>query len=184
MSASPTAEAPPVPAWRYKAGLFLFIIGNVLTLTSPVVVPALGLNAALIAAVVIVGEILVLSSVFFIGWRGMKELKGKMLGYLKWHPGAKPVGRFRFRLGMFLTFMLAVVLNYLAFLLLIFAYAGATPADPFPTTWGIPYDYLGWTVSALFVAGEISLFAGLYVLGEEWWKRSRDLFIWREAEAR
>ncbi len=90
MSASPTAEAPPVPAWRYKAGLFLFIIGNVLTLTSPVVVPALGLNAALIAAVVIVGEILVLSSVFFIGWRGMKELKGKMLGYLKWHPGPGP----------------------------------------------------------------------------------------------
>ena len=184
MSATPAAEAPPVPAWRYKAGLSLFIIGNVLTLTSPIVVPALGLNAALIAAVVIVGEVLTLSSVFFIGWRGLRELRGKMLAYLKWRPGAKLVGRVRFRLGMFLTFMLAAVLNYLAFLLMIFAYVNATPADPFPTTWGIPYDYLGWTVSALFVAGEISLFAGLYVLGEEWWKRSRDLFIWREAEAR
>ena len=183
MSATRIADAPPIPAQRYRAGLYLFIIGNVATLTSPVVVPALGLNAAYIGAAVIVGEVLVLSSVFFIGWRGMKELKGKMLNYLKWHPGAKPVGRFRFRLGMFLTFMLAVVLNYLAFLLMIFAYADATPADPFPVTWGIPYDSLGWTVGGLFFVGEISLVAGLFVLGDEWWERFRDLFIWRGAEA-
>ena len=146
MSATRIADAPPIPAWRYRTGLYLFIIGNVATLTSPAVVPALGLNAAYIGATVIVGEVLVLSSVFFIGWRGMKELKGKMLNYLKWHPGAKPVSRFRFRLGMFLTFMLALVLNYLAFLVMIFAYANATPVDPFPITWGIPYDSLGWTV--------------------------------------
>ena len=183
MSVTPIAEAPPVPVWRYRAGLFLFIIGNVVTFASPVVVPGLGLNAAYIGAAVIVGEVLVLSSVFFIGWRGMKELKRKMLGYLKWHPGAKPVGRVRFRLGMFLTFMLAVVLNYLAFLLLIFAYVDATPADPFPATWGIPYDSLGWTVGGLFFAGMISLIAGLFVLGDEWWERFRDMYIWRRAEA-
>ena len=52
--------------------------------------PAVGLNAAFIGAAVIVGEVLVLSSVFFIGWRGMKELKRKMLNYLKWHPGPGP----------------------------------------------------------------------------------------------
>ena len=183
MSSTPIAEEPPVPAWRYKAGLYLFIIGNVVTLASPVVVPALGLNAVYIGAAVIVGEVLVLSSVFFIGWRGMKELQGKILAYIKWHPGAKPVSRFRFRLGMFLTFMLAVVLNYLAFLLMIFAYANAAPADPFPATWGIPYDSLGWTVGGLFFGGEISLLAGLFVLGDEWWERFRGLFIWRGAEA-
>ena len=182
MSATPIAEAPPIPAWRYKAGLYLFIIGNVVTLAS-VVMPVFGLNAAYIGAAVIIGEVVVLSSVFFIGWRGMKELTGKMLAYVKWHPGAKPVDRFRFRLGMFLTFMLAVVLNYLAFLLMIFAYADATPADPFPATWGIPYDSLGWIVGGLFFAGVISLIAGLFVLGDEWWERFRDLFIWRGAEA-
>ena len=183
MSRTPIADATPVPAWRYKAGLYLFIVGNVLTLTSPVVVPALGLNAAFIAVAVIVGEVLILSSVFFIGWRGLRELRGKMLAFLKRRPGAEAVGRFRFRLGMFLSFMLAAVLNYLAFLLVIFAYVNATPSDPFPATWGIPYDYLGWTVGGLFFAGEISLFAGLFVLGEDWWKRFRDLFVWRGAEA-
>jgi hypothetical protein len=89
MSPTRNADASPTPAWRYRAGLSLFIIGNVATLTSLVVVPALGMNVAYLGATVIVGEVLVLSSVFFIGWRGMKELKGKMLNYLKRHPGAK-----------------------------------------------------------------------------------------------
>lgn len=57
MSPTQIAEAPPTPAWRYKAGLSLFIIGNVLTLASLVVVPALGLSAAYIGAAVIVGEV-------------------------------------------------------------------------------------------------------------------------------
>ena len=187
MSASAVAKAPAIPAWRYKTGLSLFVIGNVATFTSPVFVPALGLNPAYIGAAIILAECVILCSVFFLGWKGVKELKGKMLGAVEWlfrpgEPGAKPVSRPRFRLGMFLVFALSLVMNYLAFLLMILAYANATPTDPFPATWGIPYEWLGWAVGGLFFGGEISIVAGLFVLGDEWWDRFRDLFIWRGAE--
>ena len=172
------ASEQVLPGWRYKAGLGMFIFGNIVFFASPLVT-VLGLNAVHIGTAVILAEITIWTSVFFLGWRGLKQLKNKMFGFLKYDPEAPPVSRFRHDLGIFLTFILSFALEILAFVLMIVAYARATPADPFPLVWGLNYAQLGWAVGGLFMGGYVSLVVGLLVLGDHWWGRFRELFMWQ-----
>jgi len=171
--------APAVPAWRYRIGLGLFIAGNVLLVASPTLIPAFGLNAGYVGVGVIVAEIVALSSVFFLGWAGLKQLKDKMFAFLKARPGVPPVDRFRHYLGIFLTFPLSLGLDVLAFVLVLVAYGRTTPEDPFPVVWGLTHGTLGWAVAALFIGGYVSMIGGIFVLGGHWWGRFQALFVWQ-----
>lgn len=171
--------APAIPAWRYKTGLGLFVLGNILVVLSLVVAPALGVSAAYIGIAVIVSEVITLCSVFFLGWSGLKQLKSQMLAFLKFNPDAPPVGRFRHNLGIWMTFVLPMALDVAAIVLVFVNYARATPADPFPLIWGLNHGQLGWTVAGLFIASYISLVAGTFVLGDHWWGRFREVFVWQ-----
>ena len=182
-TAKTAASDKPIPAWRYNTGLGLFIFGNILFFASPVVVPALGLSATYIAVGIIAAEVIMFSSAFFLGWSGMKQLKDKMLGFFKYKPEAQPVSRFRHDLGIFLVFVLAMALDLAGIALVFIAFAQTTPADPFPIVLGLNYDQLAWIVAGLFIGAYVSLVVGLFVLGDHWWGRFRDLMVWQPPEA-
>lgn len=147
--------------------------------SSPVIVPALGFSPAVIGIAVVVAEVLTFSSVFFLGWSGLKQLKSKLFGFFKYDPTAAPVGRARHRVGLFLTFFLSLLLDLLGIGLVFLAYEKATPADPFPTILGLDHDALGWAVASLFIGSYVALVAGLTLLGDHWWGRFRELFVWQ-----
>jgi hypothetical protein len=173
-------DAPPdIPPWRYRAGLCLFVLGNVMLFSSPIVVPALGFSPAFIGVAVVAAEVLTFSSVFFLGWSGLKQLKSKLFGFFKYDPSARPVGRTRHRIGLFLTFFVSLALDLLGIGLVFLAYEKATPAYPMPMIWGLSHQELGWLVASLFIGSYISLIVGLAVLGDHWWGRFRELFVWQ-----
>ncbi len=178
-AASTAAAAKPIPAWRYKTGLGLFILGNIGAIAAPILLPILGVNAAYIPVGMIAAELVILSSVLFLGWSGLKQLKNKMFGYFKANPDAPPVGQSRHRLGIIMTFVLPLGLEILAVLLVFVSVARVTPADPFPVVGGLGYDAQVWTFAGLFIASFVIFVAGLFVLGDHWWGRFCELFVWQ-----
>ena len=177
-------HSEPIPAWRYRAGLGLFTLGTVLVVASPMLIPALGLNPAYIAVAIFFSEVITFSSVIFLGWRGLKQLKDKLFSFLKFDPAAPPVGRTRHRLGLFFVFGLSLILDLLGIALVFVAYARATPADPFPAIWGLGHEQIGWALAGLFAGSYVALVVGLILLGDNWWGRFQELFVWQGPDAR
>ena len=82
-AAPPEPQAPePPPTLRYRLGLAVFVIGNVLA-TTGLLLPAIGLAkgrmVGVIAVMLATGEIISLSSIFLLGKQGFKELKDPFL---------------------------------------------------------------------------------------------------------
>ena len=166
--------------WRYKAGLGLFIIGNVLLVTG-ILMPMMGLgNAGLISALVVGGEIISLSSIVFLGKAGFKTLKGKIFGAAKagFH---KPVGRVRHYVGIAL-FCLNTVSLYLIVDYAVAAFDAASMETPVAIVWGMDLSQQRELVLGLFLVGEISFIVSLYLLGADWWEKFRNLFVWSKAD--
>ncbi len=158
--------------WRYKLGL-LFIIGGHVILLASIVLPAVGLLPAAMAAVgVVVGEVVALASIVFLGKQGFKAIKAKIFGAVKVE-FEKPVGRFRHTIGIIL-----LLLNvFTAFTLAAFAWS-AYGGAPDAAVWGMTFEAQASFYGTLFFVGEISFPIAIVVLGADWWGRFRDLFVW------
>ena len=86
--------------WRYKVGLFMIVGGHVILLIG-LVLPFLGMSAAISGAVILGGEVTALASIVFLGKEGFKAIKAKMFGAVKASYTAQ-VGRTRHFIGIIL----------------------------------------------------------------------------------
>jgi hypothetical protein len=172
------AEQPP--GLRYRFGLVVFVIGNLLA-ASGLILPALGLargNAVgLIAVLMATGEIVSLASIFLLGKEGFKQLKHRLFSALKRTPPGERISRTRHRTAIGFL-ILYVVAQVAALILPIAAHYGATAQGSFPEVLGLDRDeQLRWFIR-LLVTAEVLFFAGIYTFGADWWGRFRDLFEW------
>ena len=166
--------------WRYKVGLTLIVGGHVILLIG-LVLPFLGMGAAISGAVILAGEVTALASIVFLGKEGFKAIKAKMVGAVKASYTA-PVGRTRHFIGV--IFLCANVLTTYAFA----AYAWLvfdriTAENPFPEILGLSFHQQDDLVLWLFLAGEITFLFAIYVLGADWWEKFRRIFVWKESDS-
>ena len=182
MSASVEPSAGTAPedftrTWRYKVGLFLFIVGH-LGLVVGLLLPLVGAGAALVGALVVGGEIVGLTSIVVLGKEGFKAIKSKVFASVK-AEYATPVGPTRHYIGLALL-LGNVVTTYAMMVYAWDAFAAAGAEGPAAAVWGLDVAQQGSLVLWLFLIGEISFFISLYVLGADWWGRFRNIFVWQE----
>ena len=163
--------------WRYKVGLTLIVGGHVILLGG-LVLPFLGIGAAISGAVILAGEVTALASIVFLGKEGFKAIKAKMVGAVK-ASYTVPVGPTRHYIGIIL--LCANILTTYA----IAGYAWVvfdkiTPENPFPDILGLSFSQQESLVLWLFLAGEITFVLAIYVLGADWWGRFRSIFVWEK----
>ena len=166
--------------WRYKAGISLFVIGNI-GVGIGVLMPMLGLvsggNAGLVGVLIVGGELVALTSIVFLGKAGFLALKNKMFGVVK-AGYAAPVGAVRHYIGIALFLANALALYFIVY----YAWASfgaASPEMPMTEIWGLDLAQQWELVLGVFLAGEISFLISLYVLGADWWERFRNIFVWQ-----
>lgn len=180
-AATQTPEAPkPPPTLRYRLGLGVFIVGNVLAAVG-ILLPAFGLAKGrmigVIALIMGTGEVISLSSIFLLGKEGFKELKARLFAALKRTPSGEAVSHRRHGVGCTLL-ALHVVAQFAALVFPIASHYGVAAEGTFPTVLGLNRDeQLQWFVG-LLVGSEVLFFAGVYTLGADWWGRFRALFQW------
>jgi len=157
--------AAPPPMGRIVAGVGVFVLGWVVTLSIVPIITASPLStsaqATVSGIVVFVGpKIGVLAAIAILGKPGFNYLKRKVFGFLK--PPAE-VGPVRYRIGivMFVAAML----------------------------FGLLERYVGYVMANAIapeirssIAIDVLLFASILVLGGDFWDKIRALFI-REAKA-
>ena len=164
-------------SWRYRLGLGLFIFGQVV-LVLGLLSPLLGIGAGTAAAIVVIAEVLSLTSIVFLGKEGFLAIKSKVFGFVK-EGFAAPVGRARHSIGIVLLCTNLVT----TYTLMVYAWTGfeATTVDqPLPVIWGLEYAQQASLVFWLFLIGELSFLIAIYVLGADWWGRFRALFVWEK----
>jgi len=177
-AAAPPEPEAPTPTLRYRLGLGVFIVGNVLA-TIGILLPAFGLAKGrmigVIAVTMAAGEIISLSSIFLLGKEGFKELKARLFAVLKRTPSGEPISHRRHRIGSTLL-ALHVVAQFTALVFPIASHYGVTSDGTFPTVLGLAREQqLKWFVG-LLVASEALFFTGVYTLGADWWGNFRTLF--------
>ena len=166
--------------WRYKLGLILIVLGHALIAVA-LVLPTLGVSAAVVGAAIVGGEAMSMASIVFLGKDGFLAIKKKVFGFFK-RAYTAPVGPRRHYLGIALFFMNGLTL----YVMMVYAwtsFAAVTPEDPLPIVWGLDFEQQRLLVFGLFLAGEISFLMSIYDLGADWWDRCRDLIVWRPASA-
>ena len=166
------------PGFRYRLGLGVFIVGNVLAV-SGVLLPVLGFAEGRMVGVIAVmlgaGEVISLASIFFLGKEGFKELKSKLFRLFKRVPSGQPISEGRHRFGCALL-ALNVLLQFAALIFPIASHYGVATDGTFPEVFGLGHaEQLQWFVG-LLAASEVFFFAGVYALGADWWARFRSLF--------
>ena len=166
--------------WRYKLGLFLIVAGHLLLLGG-LALPFVGVNAGIVGAVVLGGEVIALSSIVFLGKKGFKAIKAKIFGSVKASYTA-PVGRARHSLGIAL-FLTNVLTTYLIAAYAWDVFTKISSDNPIPRIWGLGLGQQDVLVQVLFFAGEISFLIAIYVLGAEWWGKFRNIFVWSESKS-
>lgn len=177
----PKAPSPP-PTLRYRLGLTVFVIGNLLAMAG-LLLPALGLATGRMVGVVAImlaaGEIISWCSIFLLGKEGFSALKTRLFALLKRTPSGAPVSQRRHRIGCALL-GLHVVAQFAALVFPIASHYGVTTGNAFPEVLGLARpEQLKWFLSLLLTA-ELLFFAGVYTLGADWWDRFRNLFAQNE----
>ncbi len=160
--------------WRYHVGLILFVIGNAVVASSPLL-PLLGVDVGIAGVLIVTGEIAATGSIFFLGTEGFKHLKKKLFKFLK--PSEGPISRARHRIGVGLLTFNAIAF-YAALTLVLVAYSQTNVENPFPIVFGLDFEAQGTTFLALFFGGGAAFIASIYVLGAEWWGRFKLLFTY------
>ena len=167
--------------WRYKIGLFIFIVGNLGVLAAMPLGVFLGFSIATVGAIVVGSEVLATASIFFLGKDGFIAIKNKIVAATK-STYTAPVGRTRHRIGIALL-LTKVVTTYIMMIYAWDAFAIAGAEGPAAPVWGLNIEEQGSLVWHLFLAGEISFLVSIYVLGADWWGKFRSIFVWQQPES-
>ena len=155
-------------SWRFRIGFSLFILGFFSPLCIPLVT-ATNLSTAwktTLSGLFMLGipELFWLVAAAIMGKPGFNYIKKKVFGTLKRHALPDKVSRTRYRLGLV---MLVIPLLY-----------GWLEPYASPLIPGYEKHHV-----VLAIAGDVILFASLFVLGGEFWDKLRTLFIY-EAKVR
>jgi hypothetical protein len=155
-------------SWRFRIGFSLFILGFFSPLCIPLVT-ATNLSTAwktTLSGLFMLGipELFWLVAAAIMGKPGFNYIKKKVFGTLKRHALPDKVSRTRYRLGLV---MLGIPLLY-----------GWLEPYASPLIPGYEKHHV-----VLAIAGDVILFASLFVLGGEFWDKLRTLFIY-EAKVR
>ena len=175
----------PRTGWRYRLGVWLFLLPVLSFVATPIVVPFLGLDAgaaaALVGAILVTGEVIWLASIPLLGKEGFERIKGKVFGLVRIPPG--PVSHGRHRLGVVL-FVGGLVGEMLVVLLLIYAYFRYAPGEyPEGRMLGITFETQALLFVAMQIASALAVVAAMYLLGGGFVDRLRTAFSWpREPE--
>lgn len=165
---------------RYKLGLILIIVGNLIIVLSALVFPFIGVGAGTIGALVLGGEGLSLLSIVFLGKEGFKAIKSKIFGAVK-AGYVGNVSRTRHQIGIFL-FVISVLNNYIIAVYAWVVFGKTTPENPFPEVWGLSFQGQENLVFWVFLIFELAFLSSIYILGAEWWGRFRNIFVWKGEE--
>ena len=162
-----TNDKPP-PGWRFQVGILFFVLGFLSPLCIPLVT-ATNLSTAwktTLSGLFMLGipELFWLVAAAIMGKPGFNYIKTKVFGTLKRHALPDKVSRTRYRLGLV---MLVIPLLY-----------GWLEPYASPLIPGYEKHHV-----VLAIAGDVILFASLFVLGGEFWDKLRTLFIY-EAKVR
>jgi hypothetical protein len=152
----------PVPGWRFKTGVALFVLG----LICPVFVPLVMATdlptswKAILSGGLALGipELLWLAAVAIMGKSGFDYLKQRVFGFLKRHAPPEQVSRTRYRIGLVL-FLIPFALGWI---------------QPYAST---VFETLAQHRIAVGVAGDVLLLVSLFVLGGEFWDKVQALFV-------
>jgi hypothetical protein len=175
-----TPAADFTSTWRYKVGLTMIIVGNLVILCA-LLVPLLGVGAGTVGVMVLGGELVSMASIAFLGMEGFKAIKAKFTRFIK-AGFVSPVGRIRYYIGV-LLFCTHVVTTYTIVIYAWIAFEATTPETPLPIIWGLTFGEQGEMLYWLFLIGELTFLSSIYVLGAAWWEKFRNLFVW-EAPSR
>ena len=170
-----TPDTAFTKTWRYKVGLTMIIVGN-LGILFALLMPALGVGAGAVGALVVGGEIVSLASIVFLGKEGFKAIKSKFFAFVK-SSYTGPVGPKRHYIGITLL-AINVVIHYIVLLYLWDAFGAATATGPPPVIWGLDFSQQESLVSWLYLICEISFLVSIYVLGADWWGKFRNMVVW------
>lgn len=151
-----------VPGWRFRAGIFFFV----LWLICPVFIPlvyATGLPAswkATLSGLLVLGipQACGLLAVVLLGKEGFNYLKGRLFGFFRKLAPPDRVSRTRYRIGLVL-FVIPLFFGWLA---------------PYAPEWIPSYEENRFAVNA---AGDLMFFSSFFVLGGDFWDKMRALFL-------
>ncbi len=166
--------------WRYKVGFAMIVVGNLCILIA-MVLPAIGVGAGTVGAMVVGGEIVSLASIVFLGKAGFKAIKSKFVGAVK-ASYTGPVSKTRHYLGIALLLTNLLVTSILA-LYAMDSMGAATPDGPHPIVWGLDLEQQKTMLTWVFLIDPISFLLAIYVLGADWWGRFRRIFVWEAADS-
>jgi hypothetical protein len=149
--------------WRFRLGLFFFVLGWICPLFIPLVTRSdlpVEIKTFLSGFLLIgVPEIFSVISIVFLGKSGFNYIKAKVFTFLKLVVPQGPVSRIRYRIGLFM-------------LLLHLIYANLTfyAPDQIPA-----YSEARMTMNLL---ADFLFLVTLFVLGGDFWDKLRALFIY------
>jgi len=183
--ASENTQSTDIPStdftqtWRYKVGFTMIVVGN-LGIILALFLPALGVGAGTVGAMVVGGEIVSLASIVFLGKEGFKAIKSKFVGAVK-ASYTGPVSKARHYLGIALLLTNLLVTSILA-LYAMDSMGAATPDGPHPIVWGLDLEQQKTLLTWVFLIDPLSFIFAIYVLGADWWGRFRRIFVWEAAD--
>ena len=109
MNQEPTLVENVAPGWRYKLGLFFFI----LAVLSPALAPLVGFTelstewkAAMVGFLLVGGlEVFTVAAVALLGKSGFNRLKTKLFAFFKRYAPKREVSRTRYYVGLTMLFL-------------------------------------------------------------------------------
>ncbi len=168
--------------WRYKAGIGLFIVGNI-SLVVGILLPVLGLatggKAGLVGVLIVGGELVALSSIVLLGKAGFLAIKQKLFGFLE-SGYAAPVGPVRHYAGIAIM-LTNLITTYTLVLYAWTVFGAATPDNSVPYVWGLDLAQQSSLVFWLLLCGELCFLVAIYLLGADWWERFRNVVVWNRS---
>lgn len=168
-------------------GFLLFSIGNGLAIAGLVLAAlgyASGAAGAWIIALVAVGELAILGSVFLLGNDGYQSLKARSSAILRREEPNKTGSSAAQRHGAGMALLIAHLCAYfLVWTAAILGYSRATDLAPFPRVFGLSFEAQGPALVWGVVAAELLFVLAIYVLGPTWWDRFKRLFRYEPASS-
>ncbi len=156
--------------WKYYLGMTLFFY-SFLPMSTVAILPFLGMTLAQAGAFSVAflasGEVAFLCAAALLGKEFVTALKSKIKSWFKRSHVEKPISLNRHRLGVSLLAASCLPHYVMIIYLLFFSHKESE------------INFLAWTL----VAGEAALITGLFILGEDFWERLKNLFAWHKPSA-
>ncbi len=170
-------EGTAKPGWRYQLGFWMFTIPFAMIIGAPIIVPFLVESAteaaAIIGAIVVIGEIVWFASIPLLGLKGFKELKSKAFGFFALPQGPISPGRTRWGLRLL---SLSVLLQEAVLISLLIGYFYLGDDALGQGMFGLTFDQEARLTIGAILASALLLIVAAYTLGVPFFERLGNVF--------